>query len=98
MEPSGDGVVVSSVEVVTRNSSGTEPGEGFLVREPTKADKRINERVEEIANNRGTSMAVVAVAWSLSKPFIPAPILGMSKSERVDEATQAIEFKLSQGG
>jgi aryl-alcohol dehydrogenase-like predicted oxidoreductase len=31
----------------------------------------------------------------LSKPFISALILGLSKKERVDEAIQAIDFKLS---
>ena len=41
-------------------------------------------------------MATVALAWVLSKPFITSPIVGMSKKERVDEAIQAIEFKLSE--
>ncbi|KAL4939414.1 hypothetical protein BDV06DRAFT_36940 [Aspergillus oleicola] len=62
----------------------------------TENDKRINERIEEIASSRGVSMAIVALAWSLSKPFITAPIIGMSKKERVDEAIQATEFKLSE--
>jgi aryl-alcohol dehydrogenase-like predicted oxidoreductase len=39
-------------------------------------------------------MAIVAIAWSLSKPFITVPILGMSKKERVDEAIKGIEFEL----
>jgi aryl-alcohol dehydrogenase-like predicted oxidoreductase len=38
----------------------------------------------------------VSLAWSLSKPFITAPIVGLSKKERVDEAIQAIEFKLTE--
>jgi len=41
-------------------------------------------------------MAVVAIAWSLSKPFVHSPIIGMSKKERVDEACQAADFKLSE--
>lgn len=40
-------------------------------------------------------MAIVSIAWSLSKPFITAPILGMSKKERVDEAVKATSFKLN---
>ncbi|KAF7585477.1 hypothetical protein BBP40_010826, partial [Aspergillus hancockii] len=62
----------------------------------SEADRRINERVEEIAAARGVSMATVSVAWALSKPFITSPIVGMSKKERVDEAVRAIELKLSE--
>jgi aryl-alcohol dehydrogenase-like predicted oxidoreductase len=48
-----------------------------------------------MAEKYGVSMAIVAIAWALSKPFISAPILGLSEKERVDEAIQAIDFKLS---
>ncbi|KAI9372379.1 Aldo/keto reductase [Aspergillus egyptiacus] len=70
-------------------------GQGLLGQPVTEADKKINERIEEIAKERGVSMAIVSIAWSLSKPFITAPILGMSTKERVDEAVQAISFQLS---
>ncbi|PWY68431.1 Aldo/keto reductase [Aspergillus heteromorphus CBS 117.55] len=62
---------------------------GFLGQPYSDADKKVNERVEEIAKARGVPMAVVAIAWCLSKPFITAPIVGISKKERVDEAVQA---------
>ncbi|KAB8072750.1 putative aldo-keto reductase [Aspergillus leporis] len=61
-----------------------------------ETDKRINERIEEIAKSRGVSMAIVSLAWALSKPFITSPIVGMSKKERVDEAVKAIDFELSE--
>lgn len=80
----------------SETTRGEEQGKGFLGREPTEADKKINEKIEEIAKNRGVSMAVVSVAWCLSKPFVTSPILGMSKKERVDEAIKAIEFKLTE--
>jgi len=67
----------------------------FLGHEWTETDKKINQKIEEIAKNRGTSMAIVSTAWSLSKPYITAPIIGMSKIERVEEAIKAIDFKLS---
>lgn len=67
----------------------------FLGNEMTAADEKVNEKVEEIARERGTSMAVVATAWSLSKPFVTAPIIGMSKIERVEEAVRAVDFELS---
>ena len=55
----------------------------------------INEQIEKIAKEKGVSMATVAIAWSLSKPFITAPILGLSKKERVDEAVRAIFLELT---
>ncbi|KAF5855145.1 hypothetical protein ETB97_009832 [Aspergillus alliaceus] len=62
----------------------------------TDADRKINEKIEEIATSRGVSMATVSLAWALSKPFITSPIVGMSKKERVFEAIQAADFKLSE--
>ena len=74
---------------------GEGQGQGFLGQEHTETDKKINEQIEKLAKQHGVSMATVAIAWSLSKPFITAPILGMSKKERVDEAIAAISFTLS---
>lgn len=79
----------------SKTKRGEGQGLGFLGQPATEADKRINEQVEKIAEQHGVSMATVAIAWSLSKPFITAPILGMSKKERVDEAVNAISFMLS---
>ena len=67
----------------------------FLGTEWSAADERINKKVEEIAAKRGVSMAVVAIAWSLSKPFMTSPIVGMSKVERVKEACEAVDFELT---
>lgn len=61
----------------------------------TDTDKKINEEIEEIAQKRGVSMAVISIAWSLSKPFMTSPIIGMSKIERVQEAVEAVNFELT---
>lgn len=42
-------------------------------------------RVEEVANKRGISMAQVAVAWTLSKEFITAPIVGTTKLDNLKD-------------
>jgi aryl-alcohol dehydrogenase-like predicted oxidoreductase len=60
----------------------------------TEAVERVNKKVRG-AKKRGTSMAVVATAWSLSKLLMTAPIVGPSKIERVDEANRAVNFELS---
>jgi aryl-alcohol dehydrogenase-like predicted oxidoreductase len=40
-------------------------------------------------------MAIVAITWSLSKSYIIASIVGISKVERVDRAVRAVSFKLT---
>lgn len=69
--------------------------EGIPVVRQAVEDKKINEKIQEISEARGVKMATVAIAWVLLKPFITAPILGMSKMDRVDEAISAIMFQLS---
>ncbi|KAJ5886966.1 uncharacterized protein N7473_009640 [Penicillium subrubescens] len=65
----------------SKTARGEGQGAGFLGQPATETDKKINEQVEKIAKERGVSMVTVAIAWSLSKLFITAPILGMSKKE-----------------
>jgi aryl-alcohol dehydrogenase-like predicted oxidoreductase len=79
----------------SNTSRGDSQGQGFLGQPATETDKKINEQIEKIAKEKGVSMATVAIAWTLSKPFITAPILGLSKKERVDEAISAISLELS---
>lgn len=52
---------------------------------PDDSMKAINEAVGQIAQKRGLSMAQVALAWSLSKPYITAPIIGSTRLEALDE-------------
>lgn len=80
---------------VTKSSRGEAMGGKFLGHEWTSTDEKINRKIEEIAKKRGVSMAIVAIAWSLSKPYMTAPIIGMSKIERVEEAIKAVNFELS---
>ncbi|KAJ5233065.1 hypothetical protein N7468_006021 [Penicillium chermesinum] len=74
---------------------GEGQGQGFFGQPASETDKKINEQIQSIAKQHGVSMATVAIAWSLSKPFVTAPILGLSKKERVDEAIKAIYLELS---
>lgn len=74
---------------------GTALKDGMFGKKWMDVDIKINEKIEEIAKKRGVSMTVVALAWSLSKPFMTSPIVGMSKVERVEEAVQAVNFELS---
>lgn len=79
----------------TETKRGKDQGAGFLGFEATEADKRINEKIEEISKARNVSMAIVSMAWCYSKPYVTSPILGMSSEKRVDEAIESMNFKLT---
>ncbi|KAH7323282.1 NADP-dependent oxidoreductase domain-containing protein [Rhizoctonia solani] len=63
----------------------------------TKEDnKEVILRVERIAKARGISMAQVAVAWSLSKDVVTAPIIGTTKLSNLYDLLGAIDVKLTE--
>ena len=55
----------------------------------------IVQRVSNLAEARGQSMAQVALAWMLSKPFITAPIIGATKPHHLEDAIAALSVQLS---
>ncbi|APA06772.1 hypothetical protein SS1G_04614 [Sclerotinia sclerotiorum 1980 UF-70] len=77
------------------SNRGKSMGGKFMGNDLTNADLKINEKIQEIAKKRGVSMAIVAMAWSLGKDYVTAPIIGMSKIERVQEAVDAVNFELT---
>ena len=67
----------------------------MLVRDKeTDTDKEIIDRVEEVAKKRGVGMATVATAWCLQKDMVN-PIIGLGSKERIDQAVEAVKFKLT---
>jgi aryl-alcohol dehydrogenase-like predicted oxidoreductase len=58
-------------------------------------DWEIVEAVRTIAGERGVTMAEVALAWLLSKPYVTAPIVGATKLPHLDTAIRAVELKLT---
>jgi aryl-alcohol dehydrogenase (NADP+) len=58
-------------------------------------DRRIVERVAQIAKNRGVSRAQVALAWLLSKRVVTAPIVGATKPHHLDDAVAAVSLELT---
>jgi aryl-alcohol dehydrogenase-like predicted oxidoreductase len=59
------------------------------------ADRRIVERVSQIAKERGVPRAQVALAWVLQKKPITAPIVGATKLHHLDDAVAALSLNLS---
>ncbi len=60
-----------------------------------ESDRRVVERVGEVAKRRGVPRAQVALAWVLQKPVVTAPIIGAAKMEHLDDAVAAMSLKLS---
>ncbi|KAI0798458.1 Aldo/keto reductase [Irpex lacteus] len=55
----------------------------------------IIKRVEELAKKKSVTMAQVAVAWTLSKDSVTAPIVGTTKLQNLEEIIAAIDIKLT---
>jgi aryl-alcohol dehydrogenase-like predicted oxidoreductase len=59
------------------------------------SDRKIVERVGEIAAKRGVPRAQVALAWVAQKPFVTAPIVGATKPHHLDDAVAALSLNLT---
>jgi aryl-alcohol dehydrogenase-like predicted oxidoreductase len=59
------------------------------------ADKRVVDRLGEVAEARGVARAQVALAWLLSKPVITAPIVGATKLQHLEDAAASVALKLT---
>jgi aryl-alcohol dehydrogenase-like predicted oxidoreductase len=59
------------------------------------SDKAIVDTVERIANDRGVSMATIALAWVLQTPVVDAPIVGATKQHHLSDAVAALDIDLT---
>src|SRR6516164_1392504 len=75
----------------------TETDEAFgrLFAKTDEADRKVADRLAEVANARGIPRAQVALAWLLSKPVITAPIAGATKLHHLDDAIASVAVKLT---
>jgi aryl-alcohol dehydrogenase-like predicted oxidoreductase len=55
----------------------------------------INERVEELAEENGVTMAQIALAWHFHKDIVDAPIVGTTSVEHLEQAVEALDIDLS---
>jgi aryl-alcohol dehydrogenase-like predicted oxidoreductase len=60
-----------------------------------EADRRVVDRVIDLAANRGVPPAQVALAWMLTKPYVTSPIIGATKPRHLDDAIAAMTLNLS---
>jgi len=76
----------------------TETDEAFgrLFAKTEDADRKVVDRVAQVAAERGIPLAQVALAWLLAKPVITAPIVGATKLQHLDDALASVRIKLSE--
>jgi aryl-alcohol dehydrogenase-like predicted oxidoreductase len=77
------------------NRSETDEFGKTLYKQAEDADRKIVEKVAEIARAHGVSRAQVATAWILQKSAVTAPIIGASKPQHLTDAVGALTVKLS---
>lgn len=58
-------------------------------------DKRIADRVGELAENKGVSRAQIALAWLLRQPQVISPIIGATKEKYIDDDVAAVDMTLT---
>ena len=54
-----------------------------------------NARVEELADEKGVTMAQIALAWQLHRDPVDAPIIGTTSVEHLEDAVEALTISLS---
>lgn len=60
-----------------------------------EADRRVIEKVAEVAKARGVPRAQVALAWVLRKTEVTSPIIGAAKPQHLDDAVAALSLTLT---
>jgi 1-deoxyxylulose-5-phosphate synthase len=58
-------------------------------------DKPIADAVEGVAEQRGVSMAQIALAWVLRNPVVDAPIVGATKEHHLADAVDSLDITLT---
>ena len=61
----------------------------------TDRNFKLLDKMEEIGKNHGKTIAQVALAWLLTKPYITAPIIGANTVEQLQENLGVVGFRLS---
>lgn len=82
-------------QVETTKRSETDRFGNTMYSRTEEDDKKVVDRLGEIAEKRGVPRAQVALAWLLSKPVVTAPIVGATKPHHLEDAVAALSLKLT---
>ncbi|WP_409292762.1 aldo/keto reductase [Peribacillus sp. SCS-37] len=92
--PLARGKLTRDWEETTERSETDEFGK-TLYAATEAADRRVVEKVAELAEARGVPRARIALAWVLQKEPVTAPIIGATKMYQLEDAVAAVEIKLT---
>ncbi|MBP1985631.1 aldo/keto reductase [Halolamina salifodinae] len=80
------------IETTTRGQTETEADRHPYLE---NGGREVNERVEELANEKDLKMAQIALSWLLHKDAVDAPIVGTTSVEHLEDAVEALDVSLS---
>ena len=60
-----------------------------------EADKKVVDRLGQVAEQRGIPRAQIALAWLFTRPAVTAPIVGASKPHHLPDAVAALSIQLA---
>jgi aryl-alcohol dehydrogenase-like predicted oxidoreductase len=92
--PLAKGRLTRDWNTTTERSEIDEAGRNFFP-EANEADRKVVERVKEVAEKRGVPRAQIALAWVLQKEPITSPIVGSTKVSHLEDAVAALQVKLT---
>jgi 1-deoxyxylulose-5-phosphate synthase len=88
--PLARGRLTRAWDTATARSENDEFGRSLY----SDADRSVVEAVLEVAAQRGTTPAQIALAWVLANPAVTSPIVGATKPEHLDDAVAATLLRL----
>ncbi|BCG57105.1 aldo/keto reductase [Paenibacillus sp. URB8-2] len=91
--PLARGKLTRDWEEQTARSEKDAAGQAFYSK-MADADRKVVEKVAEIAAKRDIPRAQVALAWVLQKEAVTAPIIGATKPHHLEDAVAALSVKL----
>jgi len=91
--PLAKGRLTRDWEEATHRSENDEIGQTFFPIS-SESDRKVVERVAELAEKRGVPRAQIALAWVLQKEPITSPIIGATKMSHLEDAVGALSISL----
>jgi aryl-alcohol dehydrogenase-like predicted oxidoreductase len=74
---------------------GTDLFAKVLYEQTEDADRKVVDRLGDVAAKYGVPQAQIALAWMLGKSFVTSPIVGATKPHHLTDAVAALSLKLT---
>ncbi|MEM4781345.1 MAG: aldo/keto reductase [Halalkalicoccus sp.] len=93
--PLARGYLARPAEEIDATARGE--SEEHMYRHPYRegGGREVNARVAELAEEKGVTMAQIALSWLLHMEWVDAPIVGTTSVEHLEQAVEALEIDLS---